>query len=191
MLPKGEDTGVQLELGDIDGDGTNDFVLLSSEKAGASGGLRATVIVRFTPPGGDISHSSERRIEVPIPPQAGKSPSAQLFIADVDGDGFDDAVVFFGGPHAGRARVIRGSKGALRVEADSVGFSPKDDVSGADFFSVGDVNGDGRDDVLFVGLPSAGFMQAFDLFGGAKNGLEPRPFASYTIFAGQRVPAKR
>ena len=48
MLPRGEDTGVQLELGDIDGDGTNDFVLLSSEKAGASGGLRVTVIVQIT-----------------------------------------------------------------------------------------------------------------------------------------------
>ena len=117
-------------------------------------------------------------------------PSAELFVADVDGDALDDMLVFFGGPHAGRVRVVRGAKGTLRVDPGTVGFQPSDDISGAGFFSTGDVNGDARDDVTFVGVPSVGFVQVFDLFAGGKSGLERRPFAEYTMGASDRVPRR-
>jgi hypothetical protein len=186
-VPK--NAGVHFEIADVDGDGLSDLVVLLSETlAGPPSSIRTTLIVRLSTPGADISRAVERCVTWSTPAEAGMGLSAELFVADVDG--LDDIHVFFGGPHVGRARVVRGAKGALRVEPGTVGFQPTDDISGVAFFSTGDVNGDQRDDVLFVGVPSVGFTQAFDLFAGGKSGLEGRPFAQYTIGANNRVPRR-
>jgi FG-GAP repeat len=93
------------------------------------------------------------------------------------------------GPHVGRVQLIRGSAAAtLHVEPKLAGIAPKDDAALEALLSVGDVNGDGHDDVVMVAAPSVGYRRTYALHLGAKTGLQALPFATYTVGAGERVP---
>src|SRR5205823_4376628 len=84
---------------------------------------------------------------------------------DVDGDGTNDLLVSAqpdGG--AGSAFVVSGSQDAKSVnlaQLSDAGFEIK---GASDAWSVGDVNGDGRADVL-VDVPSAATSKLFVVFG--------------------------
>jgi hypothetical protein len=91
---------------------------------------------------------------------------------DVDGDGLPDLVV--GAPGAdpagngsGRVRVLRGLDGAVLWSADG---GASFDGLGASVAGAGDVNGDGRDDVI-AGAPGAdgntGYARVYSGVGGA------------------------
>ena len=85
-------------------------------------------------------------------------------------------------------QVIRGAAAALHVEARAVGLQREDDATGEGLLSIGDVNGDGRDDVMIVASPSVGYRRTLALHLGAKAGLQPRPLATYTMGPRDRVP---
>ncbi len=118
-----------LRMGDVDGDGRDDVCAREDDRvrcwgAGAEG-FEATLV------------------SLPLDPDAMDERSAQLWLADVDGDGLLDPCV----------RTIEGLRcqpaGAaaartLRALSDAEGWG---DVSRHGSLRFGDVNGDGRDDV--------------------------------------------
>ena len=59
------------------------------------------------------------------------------------------------------------------------------------FVSVGDLNGDGRDDVLIEAIPQIGTIRTFDLHVGAKTGFATKRLASYNMSDNYRVPERR
>ena len=124
--------------GDIDADGFEDFAISSDEGAfvyyGAADGLSARV---------DFVESPYIR--------------SVAAAGDVNADGFDD--VLFGGPDAtstGEAFVMYGTASGLDVTIDHELFptigSANVDSFGFDVAGVGDLNGDGYDDVA-IGAP--------------------------------------
>jgi hypothetical protein len=178
------DAAIGLATGDINGDGLTDLVVLVTEPvSGQPSRSRTTVIVYAMPVGGDVERSKVRRVSwVTV------EPEGPVDVADVDGDGFDDILVFASGPHRGNVRVIRGTAETLHVEPKVAGLPREEDTSGEAMLSIGDVNGDGRDDVMIVGLPSIGYQRTFTLHLGGKGGLQAQPFATYTMGPRDRVP---
>jgi hypothetical protein len=146
-------------LGDVDGDGRDDFAAGAFGQAGGTGEVRAysgqTGALLYTWSGSAAgSHFGQ----------------AVAAAGDVDGDGAPDVLVGapFSGPlQNGSARVYSGASGALLRAWDATdnygwfGFS----VAG-----VGDVDGDGRDDVL-IGSPNAnGVSGRATLYSGGNGG---------------------
>jgi FG-GAP-like repeat len=188
-LPRESGTTIDLAVADINGDGTSDIVLLIAEReAGKRPTLRVTVIARITGHGGDVAHVEERRVswrvETPI---AAEATSAELNVADVDGDGFDDLVVFVSMPYTGYGRLLHASAGALWLD-------PRPIKSGVDptwtsaLLSVGDMDGDGRDDLFLIGDDDNGFAQTFHIIVGSKDGVAPKPTASFLLSDGYKAP---
>jgi hypothetical protein len=184
------DAAIGLATGDINGDGLTDLVLLVTEPvSGQPSRSRTTVIVYAMPVGGDVERSKVRRVSwVTVEPEGPSFASSLVNVADVDGDGFDDILVFASGPHRGNVRVLRGTAETLHVEPNVAGPRREEDTSGEAMLSIGDVNGDGHDDVMIVGLPSVGYQRTFTLHLSGKGGLQPQPFATYTMGPRDRVP---
>jgi hypothetical protein len=168
-LPK--EAYVVLEAADVNGDGVSDAVLLTGED-------KITISIRITGRDGDISHAEEHRISLPSAENDGYD-SARLAIADVDGDGFDDIVIAIDRPSR-HARLIRGGPKALRLDPRRIW--KQNDFGPTNVLSIGDYNGDGRDDIVIVGEPFVGGAQFFDFFQGTSASLSSKPSAKYVQF---------
>lgn len=150
LLILGDDAGDRLgaavcRAGDVDGDGFADVILgAPNDEAGGANNGSARVISGRT---GAVLFTFNGLLGEHFGSSVGDA-------GDVDGDGHDDLIAGApladaAGTDAGAARVMSGADGALLFQvtglaaADHLGIS----VAGA-----GDVNGDGRDDVI-VGAP--------------------------------------
>ncbi|WP_394848618.1 VCBS repeat-containing protein [Pendulispora brunnea] len=109
-----------------------------------------------------------------------------LVTADVDGNGYDDIIV---GLESSRSdfRLIRGSADSLRLDPFR-GPTVEEDGSVVSVSTVGDVDGNGCDDVLVVGK-SVAAPDATDayLFLGSQTGLRISPVL-FTQSRFDRVP---
>jgi FG-GAP repeat len=158
-------TGLALsEAGDVDGDGCTDIVVGSHGNYYSSPGR---VYLEYGVPEGEISLLAfDVVLEEEQHPgwpglndtQAGEAVS---IAGDLDGDGLDDLVVgapdsLVGNGYFGRVYILYGpvlESGNL-ASADAILNSPPwETMAGTAVSTAGDVDGDGRDDVL-VGAPS-------------------------------------
>ena len=154
--------------GDVNGDGINDMII--GAPRGDNGGTRAgEAYVIFGRAGAtrgeiDVTTLSATDGFVIQGDEAGDYAGWSVSSAgDVNGDGIDDVIVGAsqgdnGGTNAGETYVIFGRAGATRTNIDLTTLSATDgfiiqgdaagDASGTSVSSVGDVNGDGIDDLI-------------------------------------------
>jgi hypothetical protein len=152
-------------VGDFDRDGFDDFLVGSPTYRHTTPGAGAAMLVRGgpAPAGGDLE---ARGLKL-----AGEAPRdvagwASAGAGDVDGDGFADLLV--GAPDAagqdpgtGRVYLVRGTHAARAMDladADALFLGSKADGGlGWSVAGGGDVDGDGRDDLLLGALRGPGF----------------------------------
>lgn len=137
------------KVGDVDGDRIADFVTSAPTKD--IGGANAGRVYLYSSKSGKLLWSVDGK------------PGAQLgngieLAGDVNGDGIPDVIA--GAPGSGHAYVYSGKDG--HVLLTFTGEDPANDAFGTHVSTVGDVDGDGRADVI-VGAPG-------NSAGGAKAG---------------------
>jgi FG-GAP-like repeat/FG-GAP repeat len=153
--------GVFVAAGDVNGDGRADVIV----GAGAGGGPHVKV---FNGVQGNLLHSFDAF-------DAGFTGGVTVAAGDVNGDGNADVIVGAGaggGPHV---KVFNGVQGNLlhSFDAFEAGFTGGVNVAG------GDVNGDGRADVIVGAGPGGGpHVRAF-------SGNQGSPLAQYDAYSPQ------
>lgn len=155
--------GVRVALGDINGDGAADVVVGAGPGGGPSveaiDGATGETLLRFDA----------------FDPVAG---GVHVGAGDLDGDGFADIVAgadTSGGP---QVKVFDGRTGAERLSL----FAYEPDFTGGVVVAVGDVGGDGRNDIIVAPGAGDGFVRVYDFdtgglrsefraFDGFQNGM--------------------
>ncbi len=167
----GDWAGFVAESGDVDGDGLDDL-LISAYGAADKGPLTGAVYVVLARSLGSESVIDLEDADYKIIGESNDDYSGYaLGSGDVDGDGFDDILIGAsghdaGGVNAGAAYVVLasslGSESVVELsDADHklIGESP-DSWAGYSLASAGDVDGDGRDDIVLGADDDDGGWQA-------------------------------
>ena len=139
--------------GDVDGDGLDDLLIGAphNAEAGTIAGKSYLFLGSTVAPGGtfDLSLADASWVGESIGGQSGQSVSSA---GDVDGDGLDDLIV--GAPDDNKSYLLLGSTfvagGSFNLSTADAAFWGEVwlDRSGWSVASAGDVDGDGRDDLL-------------------------------------------
>lgn len=155
--------GVNVALGDLNGDGTPDIITA----AGAGGGPHVRAFDGVT--GAEI-----RSFFAYNPNYVG---GVNLAVADVDGDGTPDIITGTGAGNAPHVKVFSGATGAELHSFFAYGLN----YTGGVNVSAGDLTGDGRADIITGSSFGASHVKAFD---GATSS-EIRSFFAYApVFLG-------
>jgi hypothetical protein len=154
--------GVFVAAGDLTGDGRADLVIAPDE----GGGPRVRVFsgAGFTPVTDFFG--------IDDPAFRG---GARVSVGDINGDGVGDLIVvagFGGGPRVAGYSGVSLATGPVKVFADFLAFEPA--LRNGIYVAVGDVNGDGKADLIAGGGPGGG--PRVSVFDGADllNGLQTR-----------------
>ena len=173
------DGAVRSVTADVNGDGTADIVYV----VGTGGGSRVRVIDGKT--GGDLA------------PQVDVFESTYtggLFVtaADFNGDGKDEIVVSPDRGGGGRVTVLTFQNGSLAVSANFFGIED-DAFRGGARLAAGDVNGDGRPDLIvgagFGGGPRVAIFDGRSIVGAAQT--PSRVVNDFFAFGGTDVETLR
>jgi hypothetical protein len=157
-------------VGDIDGDGTEDFIVGAplNDAAGANSG-RAYV---YSGAGAALLFT-----------ESGAAPGENFgwsvaAAGDVDGDGVGDFIIGAPATGAGAARVYSGATGALLLDLSGPDPGAR---FGDSVIGIGDTSGDGRSDLLIGAEDAAGGGQAFVV-----SGMDGSTIRSHTGTAGTK-----
>ncbi|RYF91605.1 MAG: hypothetical protein EON95_14660 [Caulobacteraceae bacterium] len=141
------------DVGDLNGDGYADYMF-----GGSQGVLDMLTYVVFGTATGLPSNFDLANLNgVNGFTVQGAGPFAQVVAGDVNADGFDDLILTSREVANYRARIVLGHGGPFDATLDLTGADPEGvfslqvpDVFTA--FLTGDVNGDGRDDIIVTGV---------------------------------------
>ena len=188
----GEELGFALSTaGDINGDGFSDVIVASPEWDGTNSDQGKVQLWLGSPAG--LAVSAKWTTE-------SNSADAELGAAvssagDVDGDGYDDVVVgvpFYSGAgvtDGGRALVFHGqSTGIASVASTTINGSTANELLGTSVAGVGDVNGDGYEDVA-VGSPDYNGQGRVQVFHGSSIGADAVPDSTLLGTTGSELGA--
>jgi hypothetical protein len=189
--------------GDVNGDGYDDLVVGDPEDAevtGVDGALGGRVLVYYGSAAGITPDTAPVQITqntagVPDTSEKGDDFGASVTVADLNGDGLDEIVVgtpregIGGARRTGRVTVIPGrASGALGTGAYSYsqytagvpGADESDDYFGTTV-STGDINGDGKPELLVSGVGEDNMTGAVWVFPGSASG--PKAAGTHMITA--------
>jgi len=169
----GEDLAM---AGDVNGDGYQDLVLgADGDDEWASNSGAAHVILGG--PDGPAA-ASDQKLTSPHPGHQHRFGREIAAAGDVDGDGYADVLI--GEDRAfdsrGAAHVFYGSSTGIDLGRVTTLTSPSPDVwtyYGSDVAGVGDVNGDGYDDVVVCHPHGGGIDGRAYLYYGSATGIDP------------------
>jgi hypothetical protein len=143
---------------DFDGDGLSDLLIGAYNAEGSS---RGAAYVLTDPPSGTSSLAAAHLVLIGAS-QSAKTGEAVSFAGDVDGDGLGDALI--GAFDEDSAYLVYGGRsGSLNLRlADVWYYGPDFSETGADVSPAGDLDDDGKIDVV-IGAPNAGdALYAYD-----------------------------
>jgi len=160
----GENLGFVVAAGDVNGDGTDDILVgarFATPAGGAAGAGEAYVVFGSSSLEGTLDIAEGQQDFTIAGASAGDFLGYALTAGDVNGDGIADIITAASAaspdasrPHAGETYVILGShdlSGRVDVAQDQQDFTilgvEAEDLL-ANFAAAGDVNGDGKDDIL-------------------------------------------
>ncbi|MFC1598155.1 L,D-transpeptidase [Patescibacteria group bacterium] len=128
------DGGIQVEVGDLGGDGVNEFIVAQSGGEDAAGIIRTFRV--------DNSPIAEVQLTKNLPENA----ELDIAVGDVDGDGADEIIATI--PHATSSMVYI-LDGSLEEDASTVGvFEAFPEFSAGVTVATGNVLGDERDEII-------------------------------------------
>jgi hypothetical protein len=138
----------EIEVGDLDGDGTPEVYATPSEPNRLDGTPQSGEVVRYTPAAG---------VQRTVVAELGDRHAKEILVADVDGDGRDELYVSVEG-HMGADKSLEHPVEIRRYEADTPADAGRVIATLSDrlsrFLTAGDVDGDGREELVAAAFSS-------------------------------------